>query len=478
MMITMQTRGQRPRSGWQPTGRLAADQPGTWFQSLPAVTFSVVYVALLLVVPARLAIAQIGAPGTLASLWGISCLALWALATIGGWNPYSWSPTRVGVLAFAMSVGASYAAGHFAGWYQPADVQQALGQGRRWQLVSMDELTVAVTSAGDRGLLAMAGWLGILLITAEGMRSWRDLELLATWVVRVASVVAALGIVQYFTGLNVASYIQIPGLSPLSELATFERSTLNRVVSTAQHPIELGVAMAALLPLALHRSIHNRRIVAWVPTALIGLMVLMSVSRSAMIVAGGAVLVLFLGWPNRRRLWFLAGIPVVALAARAAFPGLLGTIQGLFAHFGDDPSIDARTADYAIAIRMFLENPVFGKGLFTWVPLYYRTLDNQVLVILLELGVVGMLTFFALIAIALFSGVGCRWRGADERSGHLGLSIAAGLLGMTLSYVTFDTLGFRQAAGVTFLLVGMAGAAWNLSAPPAGLMGSREVGRA
>ena len=223
--------------------------------------------------------------------------------------------------------------------------------------------------------------------------------------------------------------------------------------------------MAAILPLALHRSIHNRRLVSWIPTAVVAAMVLMSVSRSALIVAGAAMVVLLLGWPNRWRLAFLVGLPVVAIAARAALPGLLGTIQALFAHLGDDPSIDGRTADYGVATRAFLENPVFGKGLYTWVPAYIRTLDNQFLVIVLELGIVGLIAFLGLIAVGVYAATSARRRGADPRSSHLGLAIAAGLTGITLSYLTFDTLGFRQAAGVTFLLLGMAGAAWKLCAP-------------
>ena len=46
---------------------------------------------------------------------------------------------------------------------------------------------------------------------------------------------------------------------------------------------------------------------------------------------------------------------------------------------------------------------------------------------------------------------------------HLGLAFAAGLIGLSLSYATFDALGFRQAAGMTFLLLGLAGASWRLA---------------
>jgi O-antigen ligase len=380
--------------------------------------------------------------------------------TAGGFNRHGVTPMRVALGLFGLTVGVSYIAGHLGGWFQPADVHQRTD--RLWRWVPMDQLNEAIISAADRGLLALAGAAGILLLTAEGMRSWRDLELLTTWVVRFAGIVAGLGVLQYFTGLNVAAYLRIPGLSPLTELMTFSRSDLNRVISTAGHPIELGVIMAGLLPIALHHSIFTRKITAWIPTMLIGMVVLMSVSRSAILVAVGAMLIMLLGWPNRWRLRFLFVLPFALVAARAVFPGLLGTIRALFTHLDDDPSIDGRTADYAVVFRAFLDNPLFGQGYFTWVPMYFRTLDNQFLVLLLELGAVGALIFVGLIATGVYSGFSSR-KHTTERNGNLGLSAAAGVVGIAVSFVTFDTLAFRQATGVTFLLLGMAGAAWILA---------------
>ena len=437
---------------------LSPPQPASW--TIPAVVFCVMYAGLLLVIPSRLVVAQIGAPGTPANLFGICGLILWLLMTVGGFNRQGMTPMRVSFGLFALAVGTSYVAGHLAGWFQPADIHQRTD--RLWRWVSVSQLNEAIVSASDRGLLALAGGAGILLLTAEGMRSWRDLELLTTWIVRFAGIVAALGVLQYFTGVNVAAYLQVPGLSPLTELMTFSRSELNRVISTAGHPIELGVIMAALLPLALHHSIFTRKASAWAPTILISVVVLMSVSRSAILVAAGAMIVMLLGWPNRWRIRFLVMMPFAAVAARLAFPGLLGTIRALFVHLDDDPSIDGRTADYDFVFRAFQEAPLFGRGYFTWVPMYFRTLDNQFLVLLLELGLVGSFVFVGLIAIGVYSGFSCRSR-TDERGSNLGLAVAAGIFGIAVSFATFDTLAFRQATGIMFLLLGMAGAAWSLA---------------
>lgn len=424
---------------------------------------SAVFAVLLLCIPSRLIVGPIGAPGTPANLLAITGLIWWCCATVGGLNPRrGLSPIRVAIGLFTISVLASYAAGHFAGWYQPADIHQR--SDRLWQQLNADEVAATVGSAADRGLLALAGWLGIALITAEGIRSWHELERVISWIIGAATFVAGLGILQYFTRINLAQYLQVPGLTPLSSFgAALSRSELNRVVSTSAHPIELGVIMAAMLPLALHRSLFSERRITWIPTLLIGLTALMSVSRSAMVVAAVAVLVLFLGWPNRWRLTALAVTPVALVIGPIALPGLLGTIRSLFTNLSDDPSVTGRTDDYDLVLRLVEERPAFGQGLFTFIPMVYRTIDNQALVILLELGVVGAIAFVILILVGMYSALAPRRAGGTDQQRHLGLAVTASLLGIVVSYFTFDAMGFRQVAGATFLLIGLAGAVWYLA---------------
>jgi hypothetical protein len=465
--VASSDRGRRePRSrgsgpGEVPRGSSSGGTTALEAVRLPAVAFLVVYAGLLLLIPSRLGIPAIGGPGKPSSLWALLCLGLWGFMTLAGWNSGRSRPIRFATGAVAVAMLASYVAGHIVGWYQPADIHQRSDS--NWRLVTPPDLRDVMISAGDRGLLAMAGWLGIVLVAAEGLRSWKDLERLVTWIVRFAGVVATLGLLQYFTGINVAAYIQIPGLSTAVDFTTYTRSVLNRVVATSGHPIEFGVVMATVLPLALHRSLHNRNLGSWIPTGLIGLMVLMSVSRSAVLAMGAALLVLFLGWPTRWRLLALVAAPFIAVAGRAAFPGLLGTIRGLFTNIEGDPSVEGRTADYPVVMDVFAQNPLFGKGVYTWGTYYYRTLDNQVLVFLLEVGVIGLLALSALFATGFLSGVLSRRFTHDDRQRHLGLALSAGIAGICLSYLTFDTLGFAQAAGLTFLFVGMAGAALRLS---------------
>ena len=56
-----------------------------------------------------------------------------------------------------------------------------------------------------------------------------------------------------------------------------------------------------------------------------------------------------------------------------------------------------------------------------------------------------------------------RRHGAAPAHRHVGLALSAGILGIAASYATFDAWGFAMAAGTTFVLLGLTGAAWNLT---------------
>lgn len=430
----------------------------------PAWGFVALYTVLLLCVPTRLVIGPIGAPGAPANLLAMMGLLWWICALAGGQlSRHGLTPLRLSIGFFVAMVFASYAAGHFQGWYQPADIRPEFGA-RLWRVADVPEMTEVATSAADRGLLALAGFAGIALVAGEGLRKWRELERVLAWLAGAGSVVAVLGMIQYFTGINVASFIQIPGLSAQSDFGeALSRSDLNRVVSTSTHPIELGVVMASLLPIAIHVGLRAKSLLGWVPTLTIGVATLMTVSRSGIVVAAVALVILIIGWPMRLRIVALLTVPVLGVVGPLVLPGLLGTIRSLFTNLEDDPSITGRTDDYELVARLVMEQPLFGRGLFTWVPMVYRTIDNQVLVLLLEIGILGFLAFLVVVVGAMIQGIRVRLRHGDGLVGNAGLSVTASLAGILTSYLTFDALGFRQVAGLTFLLVGLSAAVRNLS---------------
>ncbi len=56
------------------------------------------------------------------------------------------------------------------------------------------------------------GWLGVLLLAADGIGSLDRLKTLIRRMVMGATAMAALGVTQFFIGVDLAKYIAIPGL--------------------------------------------------------------------------------------------------------------------------------------------------------------------------------------------------------------------------------------------------------------------------
>ncbi|MFT4165244.1 MAG: O-antigen ligase family protein [Microlunatus sp.] len=432
-----------------------------------AASFLAVYAFLLLCIPSRLIVQPIGSPGTPANLWGMLALFWWCLITVGGKNPVrGFTATRAAAALLTASVLLSYAAANAHGWFAPANIRQSTDEAWTLVAVNADALASTMISAADRGLMSFAGWLGVMLVAADGLRGWNDIEKVCKWLSIFGSIVASLAIIQYFAGLDIAGLFNIPGLSANSDFGSVDsRSILNRVASTATHPIEFGVVMATLFFVALHRAIFSRGSpTCWMCPALIGIALPMSVSRSAILALAVAGLVVFLAWPSSWRLRAVVILPFAAVGMRLMAPGLGGTIRSLFTNIGNDPSITGRTDDYGPVLALYSDHWLLGRGLFTFVPRNYRILDNQLLMTLLELGILGLLALLLVVVVAVNNTLRAYRSGATLRQRSLAISVAGSICGAVLSYLTFDALGFPMIAGLSFLLFGLAGAIARSSA--------------
>lgn len=345
-------------------------------------------------------------------------------------------------------------------------------------------------NAADRGLIMMSGWLGVLLVAADGIGSMDRLKTLLRRIVIGATAMAALGMTQFFTGLDAAKYIVIPGLTahqPFSDLLS--RSHLNRPSATALHPIEFGAVLAMIFPLAIHQARFappGLRLRRWLQVALIGMTLPMTVSRSAILGIVACGIVILPTWPKRdRRLAYLVAL-VSFVMMWGMIPGLLGTLRNLFLQVGSDSSSTSRTGAFSTAAPFIAQHPWFGRGFGTFLPQTYFFFDDQYLGSLVETGVIGLLALLALLATGWFAARAARRVTVDPEIRHLAQCLAASVVVATVAYATFDALSYTMAAGLTFLLLGCVGAAWRLTRSKPMTMGaevdllraSRETGHA
>ena len=400
-------------------------------------------VVVLLGVPSELIVAPLGAAGTPAQIIGICLLVLWVISRLAprqgaeGVGPVKWL-----LLFLVVALMLSY----IKGTGQPLSSEEK--------------------SSADRAVLTLMAWSGMLLALADGVETKARLDRLLRLLSGGVVGIAVLGMVQFFLGIDIAHLFTIPGLTANHDFGSLvQRSDFRRVSGTTLHPIEFGVVLSMVLPLIVHYAIQARGAARWRWAAAAGIVAFalpMSVARTAMLGGAVAVAVAFWSWPRRVKIRVGLLIPPGLLAMSVAVPGLLGTIKSLFLNASTDPSTLGRLDDYNAVWYYFGLEPWTGRGVGTFIPSLYRTLDNQYLGTLVESGIVGLVALLALLGGGVLTAFVIAERVEDRSERSLAAALAAGLAVPLVSFVTFDGLAFPMCAGITFLLLGAVASLWRM----------------
>jgi O-antigen ligase len=403
------------------------------------------YVCLLMIFPAWLVfkpLGGLGAPSTIFAavlcVWyGLTCLHP-AVAP-----QQARQPVRFAVIAFACAVLAAYVSAN---------------------RIAMSTLA---ENAADRGVIDTVGWAGVLLLAADGIDTLDRLRTLLRRIVMAATLMSALAIAQFFTGLNIARYVAIPGMASLTQsgLVVITRGGLNRAAATTLSPLELAGVLAMCLPIAVYQARHappelRRR--RWLQVALIGATLPTTVSRTAVIAFVVICLVLLPTWPkpDRRLAYLVIAVGVVGLSALE--PSLPRIFRALFFGISSDPSAASRTNAFSSAMPFIAQHPWLGRGFGTFFPQIYFFTDDQYLLMLIEAGIVGLLALVMLFVTGWSTARRVRRASDDPEIRQLGQCLAASVAAGAVSFAMLDALSFQIAAGLTFLLIGCVGAAWRL----------------
>jgi O-antigen ligase len=403
-----------------------------------------VYLLLLIALPADLVFAPLGAAGGPATIFALLLFVCYFVVWL---HPRftldrGRQPIRLAAVLFTCSVVASYAS------------------------ANRHVMPVLEKNAADRALIFTFGWLGVLLLAADGISNLDRLRTLFRRLVFGTSAIAVLGIIQFFTKLNAAAYIKIPGLTnllPFTDL--LNRGTLNRPSATAAHPIEFGAVLVLSLPLALHQARfapQGTRVRRWLQVAIIGMAAPMTVSRSAILGLAVAAIVILPTWPKRDRRVAYVVILIFTVAVWVTMHGLAGTLRNLFLTIGTDSSSTSRTKAYSAAGFYIAQHPWFGRGPSTFLPQTYFYIDNQYITSLIETGIIGFLALLALLVTGWMTARNARRATVNLEQRHLAQCLAACVAVAVVSFATYDALSFSMASGITFMLLGCIGAYWRL----------------
>ena len=314
------------------------------------------------------------------------------------------------------------------------------------------------------GILLM--FVGITLLVADAVPNRRRLDDLLEILVLCAGTLAVCGLIEQVTGERMFTGKVLPLLTENpSQLTISERNGFLRVAGTAKHPIEFAVVLATMLPIGIHLALHGRdgfrRTARWL-TVLMAMAIPLAISRSGIIGAAVGVLVLSLGWSWHRRAVVATGAVAAVTVLALAIPQLVGTVQDLFLHVGDDTSIAARTRDYRVLDDVLADSPWFGRGLGEYNVVDYEVFDNQYLATIVDGGYLGLgVQLAAFVAPVLIAWKVSRSR-SDPSTRHLAQAVAASLCVLMVSWAFFDGAGYRIATALVYALTGVAGALWRL----------------
>lgn len=407
-----------------------------------AVTLVTVWLGLTMALPARLHLGQFGTPSILV---GFFLGFLWlACALTVGTLPTGRQPMRTALLVFGVMLVVGYV------------------------VAVRRVLTPAEAGAATRTLFNYSAAVAVALFVTDALSNRADLMAVVRRLVWGGVFLASVGTLHGLAGVEIVSRLNPPFLTWSSDLAVgIDRAEFERTVGTATHPIEYGVVLALVLPFALHLAIVDHRGRAglwWLASAFIGSAALYSLSRSAAIGLTVTIVATALALPRSRlRQRFVLGLALTVMAMQAVSPGLLGTIRGLFRSLPDDRSVQARVVDYGVVDRFIQDDLWFGRGLGTFLPDQYALLDNQMLKLVLEVGVLGTLVFVGLIVIGLLMARTIRRHDMDPAHRDLARTIQVALAVGFLSCFTFDLFAFTMARSLLFFVLGLTGAAWRLA---------------
>lgn len=405
-----------------------------------------IFMFVLFVCPSPYVFVALGGSASPAMLIGLVMFGWWVLTRITRSLSASHSrqPLRIAVYLFTASILASTAAA-FA-----------------------RILPAGETQAPFRGLAILCSFAGVCLFFTDGLRNRNDVEKIVSALVIGGAFVATIGLLQFATGSEIAPMLKFPGLGAVNDFAFItSRNGLPRVAGTAYHPIEYAVILCAIWPFALRNAVMHwskkARVRTLLPIILISAALPTALSRTTVIAFTAVVATMWFTWSARRRFRFAMSIAMGIGALFIFAPQVPTVLIELFTKANQDVSISTRTEDYAHANQFIMNHLLFGRGFKTFDPGRYFFLDNQYLLSLIEVGVIGTLCLVGLLLTAITLARNVRHTARDPFVRELGQCCASSLFAILLCFATFDTLSFPMIAFTTLSIVGISGALWRIN---------------
>jgi hypothetical protein len=283
----------------------------------------------------------------------------------------------------------------------------------------------------------------------------------------VLAVICAVGMIyEYRSGHNLFwdwSQRLMPGFFDVERLADVGPAvdTIGRrlIWGPAEVPLEAVAMITLAIPIALVGVLDAKR---WGPRLLHGLATCILVAavfatyRKSAFIAPAAV-VLALAYYRRRDLLRLAPLALaLLLTVMALSPGALHSTfsQFLRSDRTELTTVSDRVADYDAVRPDVWTHLIFGRGWGSYNHETYRILDSEILLRLIETGVVGLAAFL-LIGVTVLAVTRRPIAGRDPIASPVALIGASSAVGFLVFAFLFDTLSFPHVPYIFLYVIGL-----------------------
>ena len=319
-------------------------------------------------------------------------------------------------------------------------------------------------SLSFKKLPLLVSYVSIFVIASSAVRR-SEVRPFMTYTLVLAAIVAVGMIIEYRTGQNVfwtLSQKLLPGSFSLTNpngSSLFDAMGRRIVHGPAEVPLEAVAMLTMALPIAIVRILEShrsrQRLIYGLAAGLLVAAIFSTYRKSGFIAPASVVLTL--AYFRRRELLRLAPLGLVLLAMVAALsPRALGSVLKQFTRSGATavPTVSSRTSAYDAIRPDVLSHFLLGRGWGSYDPASNRILDSEILLRLIEGGVLGLASF-ALVPACV---VGCSRKTIALREPSsapvalVGASVAVAFFVLSFLY---DELAFPHPVYIFFYLVGL-----------------------
>jgi O-Antigen ligase len=310
--------------------------------------------------------------------------------------------------------------------------------------------------------LSLLGAIGIFFLIVASVVRPSEVRAFMTFMLILATIVAVGMLIEYRSGTNLFyewSARILPSVFHTTTIATrYDEVGRREVLGTADVSLEAVAMLALALPIALTRLLErgtSRSRLGYLLVTLILLGAMVATYRKSALLAPIVVVAIMICFRPRQmvRLAPLGLIVLVVLPIIA--PNALGSVIEQFQpHKLGVATVSDRVSDYDAIRPDVLSHLLFGRGFGSYEHSTYRTLDNDMLMRLVESGVIGLLAWLGML-IGLIAIAAPLIRGGDMRRGPPALAIAAGAGGFLVMSLLFDMMSFPQTPYIMVALAGL-----------------------